>query len=387
MSFAVTLERLEIHPHPNADALELAQVGLYRAVVPKKVYKSGDYALYIPEQAILPPGLIMELDLVGRLAGRDKNRVKAIRLRGELSQGIVCRPAILTRAFPYAEDIIQASKDRIDLSESLGIFKWVPPIPVHLAGKTEHAPNLVRWLEIENIKRYPDIFAPGEHVIATEKIHGTCCLVTYDTQVGLIGGDGEPMGAMYVSSKGLGSKQLSLLEEPGNLYWRAAKAHGLGFAAAAISGYLRRDFEGGIRAVGLFGEVYGKGVQDLHYGADVSQDDRIGYALFDVAVVDGTGRQHWLSAYDVEDIWNVDTPAGPMLSVPRVPVVYDGPYDFTKLAELAEGWSLLDPGTLREGVVVRPSTERYSNSLGGRAIGKIVGAGYLTRGGEATEYE
>lgn len=91
-SFKVTVERLEIHPHPNADALELAQVGLYRAVVPKGVYKSGEYAVYIPEQAILPPALIMELGLEGRLAGREKNRVKAIRLRGELSQGIICRP-------------------------------------------------------------------------------------------------------------------------------------------------------------------------------------------------------------------------------------------------------------------------------------------------------
>lgn len=31
----VTAELLTIHEHPNADALELAQVGLYRAVVAK----------------------------------------------------------------------------------------------------------------------------------------------------------------------------------------------------------------------------------------------------------------------------------------------------------------------------------------------------------------
>lgn len=31
----VTAEVLTIHEHPNADALELAQVGLYRAVVAK----------------------------------------------------------------------------------------------------------------------------------------------------------------------------------------------------------------------------------------------------------------------------------------------------------------------------------------------------------------
>ena len=35
----VTVEHLTIHEHPNADALELAQVGLYRAVVAKGTYR------------------------------------------------------------------------------------------------------------------------------------------------------------------------------------------------------------------------------------------------------------------------------------------------------------------------------------------------------------
>lgn len=50
----VTAEVLTIHEHPNADALELAQVGLYRAVVAKGAYRTGDAALYIPEQSVLP---------------------------------------------------------------------------------------------------------------------------------------------------------------------------------------------------------------------------------------------------------------------------------------------------------------------------------------------
>ena len=73
-TFKVTAEKLVIHPHPNADALELAQMGLYRAVVPKGVYKTGDYAVYIPEQAVLPDDLIEELGLTGRLAGEDRIR-------------------------------------------------------------------------------------------------------------------------------------------------------------------------------------------------------------------------------------------------------------------------------------------------------------------------
>ncbi|MGH3544523.1 MAG: RNA ligase (ATP), partial [Mycobacteriales bacterium] len=112
----VTAEQLTIFPHPNADALELAQVGLYRAVVPKGVYSTGDYALYIPEQAILPDSLIAELGLTGRLAGSKKNRIRAIRLRGELSQGIVFRPAVVPEV-----DLAVAHAQGRDFAEMLGI--------------------------------------------------------------------------------------------------------------------------------------------------------------------------------------------------------------------------------------------------------------------------
>lgn len=383
-SLSVTVERLTIHKHPNADALELAQVGLYRAVVGKGAYRTGDYALYIPEQAVLPADLIEELGLTGRLAGKDKNRVKAIRLRGELSQGIVCQPdalAHLWRDGANAEALATIA-GAADYGDDLGITKWVPPIPVGMSGKVEPAPNLLRWIEIENIKRYPDIFEPGELVVATEKIHGTCCLVCYDSDAGFIGGDGTPMGATYVTSKGFGGKNLTLAEDKTNLYWRAAHEHALTPAAALLCGYL------GARRVGLFGEVYGKGVQDLHYGKDAGRNESLGYVLFDIAVMDQAGEVRWLSHAEIDGLWGITVgELGPMVTSPRAPVVYEGPYDYETLAKLAEGRSLLDPDTIREGVVVRPAVERRSEILGGRAIAKIVSEGYLLRGGNATEYE
>ena len=38
----VTAERLTILPHPEADALELAKVGLFHAVVPKGAHLTGE---------------------------------------------------------------------------------------------------------------------------------------------------------------------------------------------------------------------------------------------------------------------------------------------------------------------------------------------------------
>lgn len=58
------------------------------------------------------------------------------------------------------------------------------------------------------------------------------------------------------------------------------------------------------------------------------------------------------------------------------------------LLALAEGTETVGgAGTnIREGLVVRPATERPSAVLGGRAIGKIVSDAYLLRDG-GTEFQ
>jgi RNA ligase (TIGR02306 family) len=89
-SFSVPVIRIRgIEPIANADAIELAVVGDYRSVVRKGQFTAGSLAVYLPEASVLPDSLIEELGLVGKLAGGARNRVKAIRLRGCLSQGIL----------------------------------------------------------------------------------------------------------------------------------------------------------------------------------------------------------------------------------------------------------------------------------------------------------
>ncbi|MFF3327121.1 RNA ligase (ATP) [Streptomyces sp. NPDC002889] len=352
----VTAEPLTIHEHPNADALELAQVGLYRAVVAKGAYRSGDFAVYIPEQAVLPAGLIDELGLTGRLAGRASDRVKAVRLRGELSQGIVCRPRALADV-----DLARAAADGENFAERLSITKWSPPIPPTMGGDVERAPDLLPWVDIENIQRYPEIFEPGEVVVLTEKLHGTACLMTYCVADG---------GTVQVSSKGFGSKGLALTHDPRNLYWRAVLGHDVPAVAARLAEKL------GASRIGFFGEVYGAGVQDLAYGANARAEDTLGYAVFDVsAEIDG--QVHWMDAAELLEG-----------QLPLVPRLYEGPYDIGTVLELASGRETVSGRELhlREGVVIRPAVERYSPVVGGRAIAKAVSPAYLTRKG-GTEYE
>lgn len=355
--FAVTAERLIVHPHPNADRLELAQVGLCRAVVAKGSYRSGDFGVYIPESAIVPDDLLDELGLTGKLAGHAKNRVKAVRLRGEISQGIVCRPRSLLDL-----DYETAANERWDLADKLGIHKWVPPIPPQMSGQAVSGADLLRWIDIENLQRYPDIFTPGEPVAATEKLHGTCMVLTCTR------------AEILVSSKGLASNGIALAESATNLYWRAASQYGL----PELADQIRADLDA--ERVAIYGEVYGAGVQDLHYGAD-TRADRIGYAAFDIRVDAIGDGPRWMGADNVAYLCH-------HWGIPMVPELYRGPFDLDKLREVTSGLTVHGGGAhIREGIVIRPVMEAYSDVVGGRKIAKLISPDYLTRSGDTTEFE
>ena len=169
------IHRVVIEEHPDAHSLELARIGGYRAVVRKGEVQDGDLVAYIPESSILPAGLIADMGLTGKLAGRDHNRVRAERIRGVVSQGLVW-------PMPHRQE-------GDDAADELGITKHLPEIPEYMRGQVVHAPGRTVRYDIQNIKKYPDVLQEGEEVVITEKIHGVQC------QMGLY--RGEP----FVASK------------------------------------------------------------------------------------------------------------------------------------------------------------------------------------------
>lgn len=353
-TFEVTIENITVHPHPNADRLEFAQVGLYNVVVPKGKYTTGDEVFYIPEFSILPESLITTLGLEGKLAGSKANRVKPVKLRGLLSQGLVAPLTVLD----------EIDREVQDFSEFLEITKWEPVIPTSLSGSVESAPELVRWIDIENIKKFPDMFKEGEHVVIDEKIHGTntSCTVINPTSE-----DAE----VLVTSKGLGSKNLVLKEDERNAYWRMFHKFNIkGFAE-----FIGHKFPDAVK-VAVFGETYGS-VQDLHYGLN----NELGFVLFDIRIHRETGEKEWLAPEVTEAL------AGEF-GMPMAPRLYDGPYSIDIVTKLAYGPEMVSgtEANIREGVVVRPAADNESIVFNGeRKIGKFVSDDYLTRRG-GTEY-
>ena len=335
---------VEAHPDPETTALEIVRVGDFQTIVQKGHIKNGDKVAYIPEQAILPDGLLEEMELTGRLAGSKKNRVKAVKLRGIVSQGL---------AYPVKDYELGD-----DIQLQLGIIKHEPVLPPQLRGKVANAGGKTLNYDIENIKKFPDLFQPGERVVVTEKLHGTwACLGMYD---------GEPI----VTSKGL-SKQgikLDLGKENANVYVQQWRNYGETLTEY-LSGTCRKP------TWYVLGEIFGKGVQDLHYGFTSPV-----FRVFDIWIGKPQAGHFldWTSVVDtIEDISNE--------SLQTVPVLYDSLYNRDVINTIANQDSALLNNHLREGVVITAVPER-TDPIAGRAKLKHISDKYLLRKGNITEY-
>jgi RNA ligase (TIGR02306 family) len=356
-TFTIRVVRVAIENHENADALEIARVGDYRSIVRKGQLRSGDLVAYIPEQAILPEPVLEELGLVGKLAGGDRNRVKALRLRGVLSQGLVlpARPG-------WSEGD--------DVGAELGIVKWEPPIPSSMNGQVYPAgtDRCIRY-DVENFKAFPEVLVEGEPVVFTEKIHGTWC------QLGVLPeGHESEQGRLVVSSKGLAGKALAFVpdaeENQTNLYLRVARHLEI---ERRVSEVFASELAGG-EPVFVLGEVFGKGVQDLAYGAKTEQDRSLGFRVFDI-YRGWSGQGSYLSDKELDE-------ACAALGLDRVPVLYRGAFSREIMAAHTDGRESVSGERLhiREGIVIRPQTERRDPKLG-RVQLKSVSAKYLLRKG------
>lgn len=361
-SFEVRVVPITVEDHPNADALELARVGGYLSVIPKGRYKTGDLVAYIPEQAVVPEDIQDELGLKGRLAGPEMNRVKAISLRGILSQGLV---------YPARPEWAEGQ----DVSGDLGIVKYVPEVPEFMLGDVWPAgfERCIKY-DIENIKRFPDVIGEGEEVVFTEKLHGTWCMV------GVLPeklADAEH-GDVVVTSKGMSDKGLAFIVDSegneDNIYIRAAKAHDV--VAKIRDACAARLLN---QPVFVIGEVYGAGVQKgFDYGASAAKDETLGFRVFDV-YVGLPGHGFYFSDRILDSFCE-------RAGLERVPVLYRGPFSQKVLDEYTDGKTTLGGKHIREGVVVCPVEERRDDQLG-RVKLKSVSPKYLTRKGSVTEYQ
>jgi len=283
-----------IEKHPNADKLEIVKIGGYNVISQIGQFSTGQTVIYIPENAIVPDNLLEEMNLTRRLSGKEKNRVKAIKLRGILSEGLI---------YPN----FSHKPVGTDCKEKLGIIKYEPPIPTQLSGKVK--PGLTyKGFDVENIKKDPTVLSHKSYVRITEKLHGTYC------QIGF-----HPNGTRTITSKGLANKGLVFADDS-SIYTKVVnELPDLGYCMNTESFY-------------FFGEIVGPRIQKMTY--DLSRPTFYLFACWAKSI----------------GFWNSDAIAQ-AYKINHVPILYTGYYDSEYCEKLAQEPSELNGG-LREGIVV-----------------------------------
>ena len=347
---------LSVIPHPNADRLDLVTIEGWVCVTQRGAFKDGDTCIYIPIDSELPGPVESVLFPPDSKIKLSKGRVKTIKIRGCVSQGMVVRPEVLGFANARVGD---------DLTKALGIGKYEPPVKVSTQSgpqrkvKALNHPDFRKYTDLENIKNYTSVFTEGEQVVVTEKIHGTNFRAgwlpfvarTWWQRVKKLLGWTPAWEFVY------GSRNMQLQDRPGQKTYYDTNVY-----AETVKQYdLRNVIPKGFV---IYGEIYGPSVQKgYHYG---QTHGHTALAIFDV-MRDGVYQQYDLARFNL-NAWKLGHLA--------VPCLYTGPYSIDTVKKLTEGDSVLAPTQkVREGVVVRPSVEEIG--VCGRKILKSINADYL----------
>lgn len=320
----------ELNPIEGADSIECAVVGGWKVVAQKGLYNVGDLAIYFEIDSWIPTELAPFLSKgkePREFEGVKGERLKTIKLRGQLSQGLLM-PLEYTEdgGFYFRRtdgDIQNVSEDQ-DVTELLGIKKWEKPVNAQLAGVCRgNFPSLIPKTDQEraqNLKKeIGQAMAVEQAFEVTEKLEGssmTCYLI-----------DGE---------FGVCSRNLDLKETEGNSFWSTARRDG-------VEEKMREQF--GLRDFALQGELIGPGIQGNIYGLKDTQ-----FRIFDIydirrgEYVDPMTRQAIVGEMELAHV--------PVLTYQAKLTDTLGITDIDGLLKFAEGKSTL-ADVEREGVVFK----------------------------------
>lgn len=384
--FCVSIETIaEIHPHPNADRLELATLDRldFSFVVQKGLYQQGDEVFYFPVDSVIPADLQAVLGIEGRLSGSLKNRLKTVKLRGAISQGLVAPKAELVQAFRdrlmEAELAVESGLEtdshgithdafsQIDFTKVFGITKYEPVLSgkggVNCGGRQRTLPDGISYYDLESAQRNKAavqfLIDNDVKVLITEKLEGTNLAIqklvsTGEVQVcsrnhqyqRMFNPDGTPQSNTWLDTVEANPWTITLLDQ------------------------LAEAFDA-VHSVALRGEIIGPGVQGNIYKLFQNQ-----IRVFEL-MVDG----EYIAPNDFPSFMlkDCENPVfAPRLFVGTIKVFLQKERCDT-LVQASDGVSQL-AHTLREGIVIRPFDEEMTFPGLGRLILKVRSPNYLAKG-------
>jgi RNA ligase (TIGR02306 family) len=285
-------------------------------------------------------------------------RIRASKLRGITSYGLLVKAP-------------EGSKVGDDVAELLQVQHWEPEIDIGYGitgGEVAKAPSGVFYTyDVDSFQRWGrEVFVENEPVSVTEKINGCNGRYVYKDGIFHCGSRGE-------WKKEFPSKPTITLDDLVKQYnGDAAKAQNayrkienwkpqrnLWWIAADNTPTIK-DFCIANPNFAIYGEVYG-----AVGGWTYNVKGKYQFMAFDILSPDGK----WLDFPDFLALCR-------QFNVPTVPIIHEQiPFNFEEMVQMAEGNSVIDPGQIKEGIVLAPIKNRWDERLG-RVKLKVINSAY-----------
>jgi RNA ligase (TIGR02306 family) len=291
-----TVERIEeVTKHPNADKLDLVRVLNYWCIVGRDQYKVGDLIVFVSPDSVLPDDRAWAAPL---LKYTSRGRVRAVRLRGEWSMGLVLSltPELVGGYVAYLQGA--------DLTELLGVTKHEPKAVSNSQAKGGLPFDIPKtdednWQRVRGIERYY-----GLDVDVTLKIDGQSFTAYYERESG---------------SRGITSRsqdlKLILTDENGNETLGDSNWHKVNYKYAILD-RLAVYCETNNVSLAIRGEVYGKGIQSFPHNPH-SQEE-LNLAIYSVYNIDNRAYEGITDDHNYVRVARA-------LGIPTVPVLEQVP--------------------------------------------------------------
>ena len=323
----------ELSPINGADAILCAKVLGWECVVKKSEFAVNDKCVYFEIDSVLP---IATWNDHLRREHDKKLRVKTIRLRGQLSQGLALPLSIL----PAGEYEVG-----MDVTALIGVEKYEPVVPAHLSGMVKgNFPTFLNKTDEVRLQSEPNVLSEaiskGLMLVGTLKMDGTS-FTAYRRD----------------DDFGVCSRNLDLKETADNAHWRMAR---------------KLNLENILRSEGsnlcIQGEMVGPGIQANRMG--LKETDLYLFNLFDI----DAGKYlsyHQLCEFAAKHNLKV------VKKVQQIDLSMESP-SVKDLLDISNELNY-DNNTPAEGIVWRSACETYSDVLKSRLSFKTISNRFLEK--------
>lgn len=260
----------EVLPIEGADKIEAVRIDGWMCVVSKGEFQAGDLCIYFEIDSFLPVGESHpHFEFLRKRAikwdGKEGCRIKTIRLRGQISQGIAMPLSAFFNSPSETQVNLMYLKEGDDVTAALRVEKWEKPIPAQLAGQAkgglpagipktdqERVQNMGRTLSRLRGQDARDM----EYNMNREMHAQAFPEIKFEITTKL---DGSSMTVYLLRDRSFGvcSRNLDLVRSDGNAFWAYVIRENLEARMNEMADEFGTAFEG----FALQGELIGPGIQ------------------------------------------------------------------------------------------------------------------------------